>query len=75
MQQIKRILLLMPVIFLGMIGIACAQSGGKIVNWSSKVYDKGDGVYQILLTGTVAQGYHTYTITDELSATEIFDDE
>ena len=65
----------MPVIFLGMIGIACAQSGGKIVNWSSKVYDKGDGVYQILLTGTVAQGYHTYTITDELSATEIFDDE
>ena len=48
----------------------------KLVTWSSHV-EKADAenVYRVVLTGKIAEGYHTYTLTDEFSATELMDAE
>ena len=46
---------------------------GQLVTWSSHV-EKADGdIYKVVFTGKVADGYHTYTLTDEFSATEFLD--
>ena len=46
---------------------------GQLVTWSSHV-EKADGdIYKVVFTGKVADGYHTYTLTDEFSATEFMD--
>ena len=50
-----------------------AFAQGQLVTWSSHV-EKADGdTYKVIFTGKIAPGYHTYTLTDELSATEITD--
>ena len=50
-----------------------AFAQGQLVTWSSQV-EKGEGdLYTVVFTGKVAAGYHTYTLTDEFSATEFLD--
>ena len=50
-----------------------AFAQGQLVTWSSHV-EKGEGdLYTVVFTGKVAAGYHTYTLTDEFSATEFLD--
>ena len=52
---------------------AAAFAQGQLVTWTSQV-EKADGdVYKVIFTGKIAEGYHTYTLTDEFSATEIMD--
>ncbi len=52
---------------------AAAFAQGQLVRWSSHV-EKADGdIYRVIFTGKVADGYHTYTLTDEFSATEFMD--
>ena len=52
---------------------AAAFAQGQLVTWSSHV-EKADGdTYKVVFTGKVADGYHTYTLADEFSATEIMD--
>ena len=52
---------------------AAAFAQGQLVTWSSHV-EKGEGdVYKVIFTGKVAEGYHTYTLTDEFSATDLMD--
>ncbi len=52
---------------------AAAFAQGQLVTWSSHV-EKVDGdTYKVIFTGKVAEGYHTYTLADEFSATEIMD--
>ena len=53
---------------------AFAQEGAdQLVTWTSAV-EKADGdVYKVIFTGKIAPGYHTYTLTDEFSATEFMD--
>ena len=48
----------------------------QLVTWTSHVEtaDEAD-VYRVVFTGKIAEGYHTYTLTDEFSATEIMDAE
>ena len=48
----------------------------KLVTWSSHI-EKADAenVYRVVFTGKIAEGYHTYTLTDEFSATELMDAE
>ena len=56
---------------------ALAQGANdKLVTWSSHV-EKADAenVYTVVFTGKIAEGYHTYTLTDEFSATELMDAE
>ena len=52
---------------------AAAFAQGQLVTWSSHV-EKADGdMYKVIFTGKIADGYHTYTLADEFSATEIMD--
>lgn len=46
----------------------------QLVKWSSHV-EKSDteDVFRVIFTGKIAEGYHTYTLTDEFSATEFMD--
>ena len=43
------------------------------ITWSTKVEEKGEGVYTILFTGKIPSGHYTYTTTDEYSATTVND--
>ena len=45
----------------------------QLVTWSSHVEKTADDTYRVVFTGKVAPGYHTYTLTDEFSATELMD--
>ncbi|MBR4978595.1 MAG: hypothetical protein IKY95_06545, partial [Bacteroidales bacterium] len=45
----------------------------QLVTWTPSVENVDGDVYRVVFTGKVAQGYHTYTLTDEFSATEIMD--
>ena len=54
---------------------AIAQPGAKeLTVWSShlEATDEAD-VYRVIFTGKIEDGYHTYTLTDEFSATEFMD--
>ena len=46
----------------------------QLVTWTSHVEaaDEAD-VYRVVFTGKIAEGYHTYTLTDEFSATSFMD--
>ena len=46
----------------------------QLVTWTSHIEttDEAD-VYRVVFTGAIAEGYHTYTLADEFSATEIMD--
>ena len=66
-------------IFAALIFCVAALAQGapdKLVTWSSHV-EKADAenVYRVVFTGKIAEGYHTYTLTDEFSATELMDAE
>ena len=53
---------------------AFAQNGSsQIITWTSSVEKAEGDVYKVIFTGTIEPGYHTYTLTDEFSATEIMD--
>jgi hypothetical protein len=53
---------------------AFAQDGAsQIITWTSSVEKAEGDVYKVIFTGTIEPGYHTYTLTDEFSATEIMD--
>ena len=65
--------MIMAALFMG--AAAFAQMGPKqIVTWTTKVEaaDEAD-IYKVIFTGKIAEGYHTYTLTDEFSATEFID--
>ena len=46
---------------------------GQLVTWSSHVEKAEGDICKVIFTGKIADGYHTYTLTDEFSATEIMD--
>lgn len=65
----KRILTIIAAVLIGTVAFAQEQ----LITWSSHV-EKADGeTYTVVFTGSIAPGYHTYTLTDEFSATEILD--
>ncbi len=50
-----------------------AFAQGQLVTWSHHVELGEDNTYRVIFTGSIAEGYHTYTLTDEFSATMIMD--
>ncbi len=65
----KRIMTMLAALLL----CVAAFAQDQLVTWSSHV-EKADGdIYRVIFTGKIAPGYHTYTLTDEFSATEIMD--
>ena len=63
---------LLTLIAASLIGLA-AFAQQQLVTWSSHVEKTEDETYRVVFTGKVAPGYHTYTLTDEFSATELMD--
>ena len=65
----KRIMTMLAALLVG----AAAFAQGQLVTWTSHV-EKADGdIYKVIFTGKIAEGYHTYTLADEFSATELMD--
>ena len=52
---------------------AAAFAQSQLVTWSTHVEHAEGDTYTVVFTGKIASGYHTYTLTDEFSATEIMD--
>ena len=52
---------------------AFAQEGEQLITWSSTVEKAEGDLYKVIFTGQIEPGYHTYTLTDEFSATEFMD--
>lgn len=52
---------------------AAAFAQGQLVTWSSHVEKAAGDVCKVVFTGKIAEGYHTYTLADEFSATEFMD--
>ncbi len=52
---------------------AAAFAQDQLVTWTSHVEMAGEDIYRVIFTGKIADGYHTYTLTDEFSATEIME--
>ena len=50
-----------------------AFAQGQLVTWSSHVESGEGNKTTIVFTGKIAEGYHTYTLTDEFSATTFMD--
>lgn len=47
----------------------------ELVQWTYKVEKVSKDEVKVVFTGRIAKGYHTYTLFDESSATEIMDAE
>ena len=45
----------------------------QAIKWSSQVEAVEGDIYKVVFTGKIADGYHTYTLTDEFSATTFTD--
>jgi len=46
----------------------------QLVTWTSHIEATEEAdIYRVIFTGKIAEGYHTYTLTDEFSATELMD--
>lgn len=76
MMTMKKKLAFIATLLLSSVAISAqglGASDAKIVNWTESVEDTGDGIVKVTWSGTVAEGYHTYTLTDEFSATEMMD--
>lgn len=76
MMTMKKILAFIATLLLSSVAISAqglGASDAKIVNWTESVEDTGDGIVKVTWSGIVAEGYHTYTLTDEFSATEMMD--
>ncbi len=65
----KKLMTLLAAILISAAAFAQAQ----LVTWSHHVEMESDDTYRVIFTGKIAKGYHTYTLTDEFSATEIMD--
>ena len=71
-MTMKKILILIAVAFFN--AAAFAQDDAQLITWSSFVEKLDeDNLYRVVFEGEIAQGYHTYTLTDEFSATEFMD--
>ena len=62
-MTMKRILILIAVAFFN--AAAFAQTDAQLVTWSSFVEKLDeDNLYRVVFEGEIAQGYHTYTLTE-----------
>ena len=68
----KRIITLLTAVLIGLSAFA-QLTPSQLVTWTSEVENVDGDIYKVVFTGKVASGYHTYTLTDEFSATEILD--
>ena len=65
---------LISIISILFFALAATAQESKI-SWSSHIEPAGENEYNVVFTGKIAPGYHTYTLTDEFSATEFLNAE
>jgi thiol:disulfide interchange protein DsbD len=53
------------------LALAMQFAEGPSVNWTSAVRELGDGEYELVLSGTVEDGYYTHPMDDEWSGTTL----
>ena len=68
----KRIITLLTAVLIGLSAFA-QLTPSQLVAWTAEVENVDGDICRVVVTGKVASGYHTYTLTDEFSATEILD--
>ena len=68
----KRILTILAAVLVSVAAFA-QMAPSQLVTWTPSVEHVDGDVYKVVFTGKIASGYHTYTLTDEFSATEIMD--
>lgn len=73
MKHTAKLLFTAIAVLLCCFGAAGQNSDGSIVNWKTRVEPKEGNVLQVVFEGKIAKGFHTYTLTDEMSATEMID--
>ena len=66
----KRILSILAVALISMTAFA---QGKELITWTTHTELQEGNEYRVIFTGKIAPGYHTYTLTDEFSATEFMD--
>lgn len=66
----KKILLSLISVFLPL-AFAFGQSPETTVRWQSKIANAGEDIYELILDGTLAEGWHTYGLDHEFSATTV----
>ncbi len=66
----KKILLSLVSVFLPL-AFAFSQSPETTVRWQSKIANAGEDIYELILDGTLAEGWHTYGLDHEFSATTV----
>ena len=67
---------IMKKILLTLIAALCAVSAfaqGQIARWTYQVEKQSEDNYRVVFSANIAKGYHSYSISDEMSPTEIFD--
>ena len=72
MMKLIRNIMILAALLVSAVSFAQPQMSEDI-SWSTKVEEKGEGVYTILFTGKIPSGHYTYTTTDEYSATTVND--
>ena len=72
MMKLIRNIMILAALLMSAVSFAQPQMSEDI-SWSTKVEEKGEGVYTILFTGKIPSGHYTYTTTDEYSATTVND--
>ena len=68
----KKLLTVLTAVLLSVAAFA-QLTPSQLVTWTPSVENVDGDLYRVVFTGKVAQGYHTYTLADEFSATEIMD--
>ena len=66
----KRIL---SIIAVALVSLTASAQGKELITWSTHCELQEGNEYRVIFTGKIADGYHTYTLTDEFSATEFMD--
>ncbi|MDD6253891.1 MAG: cytochrome c biogenesis protein CcdA [Bacteroidales bacterium] len=70
MNRILRTFLAVIALLRGALSI-CAQEPESTVAWNISIKDGGKGSYEVIFSGSIADGLHTYSVTDSTSPTEI----
>ena len=66
----KRILSILAV---ALVSLTAFAQGKELITWTTHTELQEGNEYRVIFTGKIADGYHTYTLTDEFSATELMD--
>ena len=66
----KRIL---SIIAVALVSLTAFAQGKELITWTYHTELQEGNEYRVIFTGKIAKGYHTYTLTDEFSATEFMD--